>query len=39
MKYVTFDSSGALSSRLIGGVCEIPADAVEVDEEIGRAHV
>jgi hypothetical protein len=32
MKYVTFDSSGALQRRLIRGVNDIPEGAVEVDE-------
>lgn len=32
MKYVTFDSSGALQLRLIRGVNDIPEGAVEVDE-------
>ncbi|WP_460152759.1 hypothetical protein [Pseudomonas sp. S2_B07] len=34
MKFVTFDPAGVLSSRLIRGVSEIPAGAIEVDEPL-----
>ncbi|MGF6091112.1 hypothetical protein [Pseudomonas sp. 18173] len=34
MKFVTFDSTGTLNSRLIRGVNEIPSHAVEVNEPL-----
>ncbi|MFJ2540905.1 MULTISPECIES: hypothetical protein [unclassified Pseudomonas] len=34
MKYVTFDATGILNSRLIRGVNEIPEGALEVDESL-----
>lgn len=34
MKYATFDETGVLHLRLIAGVHRIPADAVQVDEDM-----